>query len=383
MKIKKIYFVFSLVLFLFSAVSCVDEPTYEVESVLDDYLQRFLNEGALRGKTFNLEKQGIILKFGDLDADVAGICYYEDPIRILIDQAYWDKISKSANAEDLRENLVFHELGHGLLDRRHINDYLPNGDWKSIMCGGTEKDNRSWNINFRSIRRSYYLDELFNPSTPTPYWATKVFDGSVTEMPIIEDDFTTSLNWPTGNTTKYSASIESGLYTFENKSTEGTFVVVNIPLQTSSDFYMESSFKIQDESVNTQCGLLFGNAESPVSVNYFSINNNKRMFVGHNHCFGWYTELLKAGLFAQNFNTIGLRKIGQDIYYYINGECVYCDQLSINKQGTIYGFEVAGSCTLVVDYFKVYSNTLRSASLVKTAVVEPITATPKAVWGNK
>lgn len=383
MKIKKIYFVFSLVLLLFSAVSCVDEPTYEVESVLDDYLQRFLNEGALRGKTFNLEEQGIILKFGDLDDDVAGICYYENPIRIVIDQAYWDKISKSANAEDLRENLVFHELGHGLLDRRHINDYLPNGDWKSIMCGGTEKDNRSWNINFRSIRRSYYLDELFNPSTPTPYWATKVFDGSVTEMPIIEDDFTTSLNWPTGNTTKYSASIESGLYTFENKSTEGTFVLVNIPLQTSSDFYMESRFKIQDESVNTQCGLLFGNAESPVSVNYFSINNNKRMFVGHNQCFGWYTELLKAGLYTQSFNTLGLRKIGMDVYYYINGDCVYFDRLSINKTGTIYGFEVAGSCTLVVDYFKVYSTTLRSASLVNTAVVEPISVGTKALWKNK
>jgi hypothetical protein len=382
MKIKKIYLILVFPM-LFSLTSCVDEPSYEVENTLDEYLQRFLNEGALRGKTFNLEEQGIILKFGDLDDDVAGICYYEDPIRILIDQAYWDNISKSVNAEDLRENLVFHELGHGLLDRRHINDYLPNGDWKSIMCGGTEKDNRSWNINFRSIRRSYYLDELFNPATPTPYWATKVFDSPVTETPVIDDDFITSQNWPTGITTKYSASIENSLYTFQNKSSEGTFVVVNIPLQTSSDFYIESRFKIEDESLNTQCGLLFGNSESPVSVNYFSINNNKRMFVGHNQCFGWYTELLKAGLYTQNFNTLGLRKIGMDVYYYINGECVYYDRLSINKTGTIYGFEVAGSCTLVVDYFKVYSTTLRSASLVNTAVVEPISVGTKALWKNK
>lgn len=382
MKIKKIYLILVFPM-LFSLTSCVDEPSYEVENTLDEYLQRFLNEGALRGKTFNLEEQGIILKFGDLDDDVAGICYYEDPIRILIDQAYWDNISKSVNAEDLRENLVFHELGHGLLDRRHINDYLPNGDWKSIMCGGTEKDNRSWNINFRSIRRSYYLDELFNPATPTPYWATKVFDSPVTETPVIDDDFITSQNWPTGITTKYSASIENSLYTFQNKSSEGTFVVVNIPLQTSSDFYIESRFKIEDESLNTQCGLLFGNSESPVSVNYFSINNNKRMFVGHNQCFGWYTELLKAGLYTQNFNTLGLRKIGMDVYYYINGECVYYDRLSINKTGTIYGFEVAGSCTLVVDYFKVYSTALRSASLVNTAVVEPITVGTKAQWKNK
>lgn len=378
---KRLLFILLVAL---SLSSCKDDPTYRVDSTLNEYLQRFLNEGASRGKNFDLKEQGIIVEFGDLEGDIAGRCYYEDPIRIEIDKAYWDNISKAVNYEELRENLVFHELGHGLLNRRHINDYLPNGDWKSIMCGGTVKDNRSWNINYRSIRKSYYLDELFNQYIAVPYWATKVFADLVTETPVVEDEFNTTGFWPSGNNSGYSASATGGVYSFENKGTNGSYVVRPVALESTADFYIESKFKIVDESIDTQCGIIFGNGDTPVSVNYFTINNNQRMFMGHSYCYGWYTELLKSTLIANDYNTIGIRKIGLEMYYYINGQCVYYDQLSINKNGTVFGFEVAGSSTLLVDYFHIYSNTLRKGLIIDTSIKQPIEVKrTKSIWLNK
>ncbi|MCS6832652.1 MAG: hypothetical protein NZ521_03675, partial [Flammeovirgaceae bacterium] len=67
-----------------------------------------------------------------------------------------------------REVLIFHELGHAILLRFHDNSRLPNGAWKTLMTG------TRWSIFDFYItepsRRDYYIDELFNPNTPTPDW---------------------------------------------------------------------------------------------------------------------------------------------------------------------------------------------------------------------
>ncbi len=376
------------VLFLLGLVlsfsSCIDDPTYNVDSALDGYLQRFLHEGSLRGKTFDLKEQGLILQFGDLEEDVAGRCYYEDPIRIVIDKEYWDNLANYEEYDLLRENVIFHELGHGLLNRRHINDYLENSDWKSMMCGGTVIDNRSWNINYRSIRREYYLDELFNINTTAPAWASKVFTAAVTEVALVEDEFLTAAFWPLGDTDKYTASVSGGVYSFFNKGEYGTLVVRPVQLTSTSNFYMESSIKIVDASAITQSGLLFGDANSSIRGNYCLFDNNQRMYVGNTESYGWYTELIKSSIKVNDYNVIGIRKIGSDVYYYINGQCVYYDQLTINRQGDAFGFEVPGGSTILVDYFRVYSNALKNAIPFDAKVREPkIINRSKGLWLNK
>lgn len=106
--------------------------------------------------------------------------------------------------------------------------------------------------------------------------------------------------------------------------------------------------------------------------------------MGNSSCFGWYTELLEPIILVNDFNIIGIRKIGMDVYYYINGQCVYYDQLTVNNLGTAFGFEVAGNCTLLVDYFHVYSNTLRSATIVNPTINQPIEVnSPKGIWLNR
>ncbi|GAB5522050.1 MAG: hypothetical protein RhofKO_43010 [Rhodothermales bacterium] len=69
-----------------------------------------------------------------------------------------------------REALVFHELGHAILDRFHTDTRLPNGDLASIMATATTDFDKLYDDDTR-FKRDYYVDELFDPSTPVPDWA--------------------------------------------------------------------------------------------------------------------------------------------------------------------------------------------------------------------
>ncbi len=76
------------------------------------------------------------------------------------------------NGGESREILVFHELGHAILKiPNHRDSNLPNGAFKSIMFGTS-----GWSVNSAFYindltKREYYLDELFDETTPVPDWA--------------------------------------------------------------------------------------------------------------------------------------------------------------------------------------------------------------------
>jgi len=112
----KIFYILILIL-LVSA--CSDIHEYRVEEEFTKYVQRFEMEAAKRGKDFDLQNTGLIVEFADLKDEQAGLCHYEKPIRIEIDRAYWKAISATAGADLMKENLLFHELGHGMLGRDH------------------------------------------------------------------------------------------------------------------------------------------------------------------------------------------------------------------------------------------------------------------------
>jgi hypothetical protein len=68
-----------------------------------------------------------------------------------------------------REILMFHEIGHARLGRLHDNTKLPNGDFKTLMFDGNQI--RLYTEDTPE-KRTYYLDELLDPNTPIPSWAT-------------------------------------------------------------------------------------------------------------------------------------------------------------------------------------------------------------------
>jgi hypothetical protein len=203
-------------------VACKDETEYRVDNEFEEYVIRFETEASARGRNFDFKSTGLIVEFADLKDDKAGLCHYEKPIRIEIDKKYWTAIGKSAGADAMKEDLLFHELGHGILNRRHLNTTLENGDWKSMMCGGEKVNDRPWNINYRGERRPYYIDELFNESTAAPDFSsihlfadTSGFARRVFLSFDTEDKKDAA--WPMGDSLNYKTSIDNKRLRFESK----------------------------------------------------------------------------------------------------------------------------------------------------------------------
>ena len=147
---------------------------YSVPAELEPYVQRFRDEAQKRGKTPAINN--LIVVFGQTSQqDICGECMLEPgktPRVVLAQTAFcWQQASPQA-----RECLVFHELGHCLLKRAHTTKQFPNGAFVSLMnpddravyatcvypIGNDDCDKRP--------RRDYYVDELFDASTPAPAW---------------------------------------------------------------------------------------------------------------------------------------------------------------------------------------------------------------------
>lgn len=85
---------------------------------LEFYINKFTE---LSGDDRLIEATGIIVHFDELEGRTAGICTLKgdsEPV-IKIDRDYWENATEVA-----KENLMFHELGHCILRRGHLDDYI-------------------------------------------------------------------------------------------------------------------------------------------------------------------------------------------------------------------------------------------------------------------
>lgn len=240
-----------LLSFLF--FSCEEEPIKPANNAeLTAIIQKFVAEGAQRGINFNTEfLEAFILDEFSLPVGAGGFCGYgwwsypekSNPrIEILDTGPCWTERS-----EIEKENLVFHELGHALLQRNHINGTLPNGiSPKSIMCGdGTCSNYHTFYAN--GPLRAYYLDELFDDETVFPNF----FVNKQTSSIVLEEDFE-SYDWEIiplndeGNLNEYSVytdsviSVDDTLYSLAISNQEtiaenaGMLVLKRFDLTTTS-----------------------------------------------------------------------------------------------------------------------------------------------------
>ena len=339
--------------------SCKNSKEYSVDPSFIDYLQRFETEGTARGKTFDPEANGLIIEFGNLANGDAGLTHYEKPIRIQIDRTYWDAISKSAGADLMKEDLIFHELGHGLLNRAHINTTLANGDWKSMMCGGDKVNNRSWNINYHGERRKYYVDELFNESTPAPDFASL-------QLPVDTTGFSTFVSfnfdtpsqagWSIVDSTNYKISLDNGRLRFQSKVNDAYLVFVKLPTPVAiqSDFSYELTLNYPLGNLSDQYGIIFGPVSSASSgttdpIEYFNINNNQNMYVGNRSWYSFFTELTEKSIVAFGINKLKVFKIGQFLYYFINNIYCYSSEIVAADNLNEFGFMVPSQGVIWID----------------------------------
>ncbi|AEI48398.1 hypothetical protein [Runella slithyformis] len=158
--------------------SCKKEatPEYRVPAEVEPYVQAFVREAKLRG--IDLMIDNLIVEFAQPDANyICGMCNgvkaRQKHIILGIQEYCWKEATPQT-----REGLVFHELAHCYLARLHTSKKFADGTYASLMnpdntevysvClypidNGNDCDKRS--------RRPYYIDELFDETTPPPAWA--------------------------------------------------------------------------------------------------------------------------------------------------------------------------------------------------------------------
>lgn len=151
-----------------------DEPTplkYEVDAEIKPYVERFFELALERG--LELDESNLIAELQENLNSEGGqpVCgTSEGPLNN--SSQHLMRIDPQCLAwtfdDSSREILVFHELGHLFLLREHKDEIFDNNDYKSIMFGG------NWNVLLyytqNSFKREYYIEELFDPKTPTPDW---------------------------------------------------------------------------------------------------------------------------------------------------------------------------------------------------------------------
>jgi hypothetical protein len=127
-----------------------------IDSDFQEYVDRFVTEAGLRNIKIDISKLNVF--YGDT---IKYYCGYSGHNSVVIRSSCWEEFTDAK-----KEILIFHELGHALLLRPHDDSKLPNGDFKTIM------NPNPFYLYTESTpeRRNYYLDELFNRSTPPPVW---------------------------------------------------------------------------------------------------------------------------------------------------------------------------------------------------------------------
>ncbi len=145
--------------FLLALSSCEVEPvaTYiQVDTSLQDYYERFIDEAAVRGLDLEDATYQVNARIGEIsEPNVIGQCSWNQSHvhNILVDEDYW------RTASDLqREFLMFHELGHCVLGLDHEDIADARGNCASIMSSGTG----SCRVIYTNTNRKVLLDELFS-----------------------------------------------------------------------------------------------------------------------------------------------------------------------------------------------------------------------------
>lgn len=370
-------FSFSVLFSLF--FSCGDkDPIHTIDSELEPYLDRFLQEGEKRGNSLNLKKEGIIMEFADLTPPTIGLCHYTLPRKIQIDRDYWKKTTQSANRENLREDVVFHELAHGFLGRRHLNYFLPNTEWVSMMCGGDEVDSRSWAVNFNGYRKEYYLDELFNLHPDVPAWSQSgIFDGNKGFL-ILSEDYSSS------EESEYTEDIFTykkgdGFYTISSTDTQNRLLSLE-QINISGDFYFEinlsASFSSEGGIIGLFAGQKAGNYENH---NYFSISSENRSYIANTNCIAPFAEVLTDDKFEkEEENKIALAKRGEEFFFYVNDKLVYRNDYQLNYYNQ-FGVIVPLSGSISIRNYGIYASNpdaVRSQSTLRSG--QPETFAPSS-----
>jgi len=131
--------------------ACGKKPVLEVGQFMP-YVQSFQQQAKTHGQ--DVAVTDLIVKFGPMENKYErGICEINGDTTptILINEEAWNQMS-----EDEREPLLYHELGHCVLKRKHRADQMSAGVPASLMNPYTIA---GWTYD---QYKTYYIQELFS-----------------------------------------------------------------------------------------------------------------------------------------------------------------------------------------------------------------------------
>ena len=134
--------------------ACDKEEEARVHPDLAPYLRTFEEEATQRGLSISFAKSPIHAIFvSEADRIELGWCgaAVNGIESININVVFWPGIPAMQ-----KERLIFHELGHCVLNRSHLETISENGRCLSIMNSGLNCSD-----NYSAETREKYLDELF------------------------------------------------------------------------------------------------------------------------------------------------------------------------------------------------------------------------------
>ncbi len=133
-----------------------------VDPEFETYVNKFKTEAQAR----NVELDwNVTIKFGEIEPRLAAKCSRNvfGYRTITIDEYRWGLIS-----ENEKLFLIFHELGHCILNRKHDNKTFPTGQCRSIMNNSMVVNMKCSTDMYSENWVNYYFDELFKLARNSP-----------------------------------------------------------------------------------------------------------------------------------------------------------------------------------------------------------------------
>lgn len=138
-----------------------DRNAVRVNTTTDPVFASFVQEFEIKGKAktgnadFNVGD--VPINFGDTEnPNFQGVCFeYPDGTKeVIIKESWWNTV----NNQEYRESLIFHELGHCVLGRDHLDETANNGglSYKISMMNSVILTPEAYQPN-----KDAYLEELF------------------------------------------------------------------------------------------------------------------------------------------------------------------------------------------------------------------------------
>lgn len=226
--------------------SCRHENMQVYPDEFSPYVDEFFFQANQRGYNLNATHFNFSIQFGETDDNIGGFCNSKGNA-ITINPEDWE-----ARDTFQREHIIFHELGHCILNREHRNTETPSNECFSYMKGAEDDFDCSLNLH-STYWRDYYLDELFDESTPLPEWyltnqAYSIPNLNFTDSVVISDTLT---DW-----------LEITTFRFSQRDTflfEMTFHNTN-PEEKSVGFYIGNLVFLHcDDCALTKTSIQLGN----------------------------------------------------------------------------------------------------------------------------